>query len=92
MAINFPDTPTTGQTYTVGSVTWTYDGEKWAGVASITGNLAGGSAGTLPYQAAPNVTAMLAAGVPGTVLTSNGADAPTWAASAGGPDFLLMGA
>lgn len=29
MAINFPDTPTTNQTHTVGSTTWQYDGEKW---------------------------------------------------------------
>lgn len=89
MAINFPDTPTTGQTYTVGSVTWTYDGSKWAGVASITGNLAGGSAGTLPYQVAPNVTSMTAAGTKDQVLTSNGTSAPTWANSV--HPFLTMG-
>lgn len=29
MAIDFPNSPTTNQTYTVGSKTWTYDGEKW---------------------------------------------------------------
>lgn len=29
MAINFPDTPTTNQTYTSGNRTWKYDGEKW---------------------------------------------------------------
>jgi Spy/CpxP family protein refolding chaperone len=29
MAIDFPDTPTTGDTHTVGSKTWRYDGEKW---------------------------------------------------------------
>jgi hypothetical protein len=92
MAINFPDSPTNGQTYTVGSVTWTYDGAKWAGVASITGNLAGGSAGTIPYQSATNTTAMLAAGSAGQLLTSNGAAAPAWAPapSSGFDDFFLM--
>jgi hypothetical protein len=29
MAINFPDSPTNGQTYAVGSSTWQYDGQKW---------------------------------------------------------------
>jgi hypothetical protein len=29
MAIDFPNTPTLNQTYTVGSRTWKYDGEKW---------------------------------------------------------------
>ena len=29
MAINFPDAPTTNDTYTVTGITWTYDGTKW---------------------------------------------------------------
>lgn len=29
MAINFPNTPSLNETYTVGSTTWLYDGEKW---------------------------------------------------------------
>lgn len=29
MAIDFPNSPSTNDTYTVGSKTWTYDGEKW---------------------------------------------------------------
>lgn len=29
MAIDFPNSPSTNQTYTVGATTWTYDGEKW---------------------------------------------------------------
>jgi len=28
-ALNFPDSPTTGQTYAASNKTWTYDGEKW---------------------------------------------------------------
>lgn len=29
MAIDFPNSPTNGQTYTVGERTWLYDGAKW---------------------------------------------------------------
>ena len=84
MAISFPSNPTNGQTYTVGSVTWTYDGVKWSGTASGIANLAGGSAGTLPYQSAASTTAQLAAGTSGYVLKANGAAAPTWTNSLSG--------
>jgi len=44
-----------------------------------TTNLAGGSAGTIPYQSTVGTTAMLATGTSGQVLTSAGAlAAPTW--------------
>lgn len=29
MAIDFPNSPTTNQTYTVGDRTWKWNGEKW---------------------------------------------------------------
>jgi len=29
MAIDFPNSPTTGQVYTSGTRSWQYDGEKW---------------------------------------------------------------
>lgn len=29
MAINFPDSPSTNDTYTVDAITWVYDGAKW---------------------------------------------------------------
>ena len=29
MAIDFPNTPNTNDTYTVNGRTWLYDGEKW---------------------------------------------------------------
>lgn len=35
MAINFPDSPTNGQTYTSGSMSWTYDGSKWVSAAAV---------------------------------------------------------
>lgn len=35
MAIDFPNLPTLNQTHTVGSKTWTYDGEKWVLTVSI---------------------------------------------------------
>jgi len=59
---------------------------------TITGavsNLAGGSAGTIPYQTASGTTAMLAAGTATQVLTSNGAAAPTWTTPSGGAMVFL---
>jgi len=41
-------------------------------------NIAGGAAGQIHYQSAPNVTAFTAAGTSGQVLTSAGAGTPTW--------------
>jgi hypothetical protein len=35
MAINFPNSPTNGQTHAVGSFTWQYDGEKWVAANGI---------------------------------------------------------
>lgn len=62
----FPD----GTTQTTSSAT-----------ATISANLSGGSAGTVPYQSAANTTAMLSAGTSGQVLKSNGAAAPSWGAT-----------
>lgn len=38
MAINFPDNPTIGQTFTSANRTWTYNGSAWVGDYSSTGN------------------------------------------------------
>lgn len=56
------------------------DGSGLTGLASATtaANLAGGSAGTIPYQSAAGTTAQLAAGTSGYILKSNGAAAPSW--------------
>lgn len=49
-------------------------------------NLPGGSQGSVPYQSAAGVTALLAPGTAGHVLTSGGAGAnPTWAAAVTAP-------
>jgi len=49
--------------------------------ATTATNLAGGSAGTVPYQSAAGTTVQLAAGTSGYVLKSNGAAAPSWTAA-----------
>jgi hypothetical protein len=54
-----------------------------ATTATTATNLASGSAGTIPYQSAAGVTAMLAAGTAGNVLISNGTAAPSWSATTG---------
>jgi len=41
-------------------------------------NLAGGTAGGIPYQTGVGATGITAAGVAGQILTSNGSSAPTW--------------
>jgi hypothetical protein len=51
-------------------------------------NIAGGLAGQIPYQSAPNTTALVAVGTAGQVLSSNGAGAPTWINAASG-DMIL---
>ena len=51
-------------------------------------NLAGGSAGTVPYQSAADTTQMLAVGTAGQVLTSAGAAAPSWANLPSGSEVI----
>lgn len=63
-----------------------------ATTATTATNLAGGSAGTVPYQSAAGTTVQLAAGTSGFYLKSNGAAAPSWAAVAGGSQaFVAFG-
>jgi hypothetical protein len=66
-AIQVADVPTLNQNTTGNATT-----------ATTATNLAGGSAGTVPYQSAAGTTAMLAVGSSGQVLQSNGASAPSW--------------
>ena len=46
--------------------------------AEFATNLYGGIAGTIPFQSGSNVTAFTTVGDVGTVLTSNGSNAPYW--------------
>jgi hypothetical protein len=46
--------------------------------AATTTNIAGGSAGSIPYQTGAGATELLAAGSAGQVLFSNGSAAPSW--------------
>jgi hypothetical protein len=51
MAINFPNSPTTGDTHTAAGVEWEYDGEKWVSQAS--GGGGGGGASVTVSDTAP---------------------------------------
>ena len=48
------------------------------GIITTATNLAGGTAGRVPYQTGIGLTSFTAAGTAGTILTSNGTGAPTW--------------
>lgn len=84
--INFPSSPTVGQTYTFNGKTWTYNAIGWvlatgSGVASA---IAGGIASQIPYQTAASTTSFIANGTAGQVLTSAGTSPPTWSGISGG--------
>lgn len=49
-----------------------------SGAATTATNLAGGGAGTVPYQSAAGTTVQLASGTSGQLFKSNGASAPAW--------------
>jgi len=58
MAINFPDSPNNGDTYTASGKTWTYNGASWVGTS---GGLSSTDADTLN-------------GEPGSYYTQKAAD------------------
>jgi hypothetical protein len=85
-------TPATGLTIyitaTNGTFTstgfWYYNGSAWtklldssAGTASIATNIAGGAAGSVPYQTGSGATIMLPLGTAGEIIQA-GASAPAW--------------
>lgn len=47
MAINFPASPTSGQTFISGSVSYTWDGTKWTAVAANTPSITDGDKGDI---------------------------------------------
>ena len=58
---------------------------SWAstGVATTATNLAGGAAGSIPYQTASSTTTFLSAGTSGDILTYGGSNAPVWSSGTG---------
>ena len=74
--------------FSAGTITAALSGNATSATSATTAttatNLAGGSAGTVPYQSAIGTTVQLAAGTAGRMLMSNGAAAPSWATVNGG--------
>lgn len=58
---------------------------SWAstGTATTATNLAGGAAGSIPYQTASSTTTFLSAGTSGDILTYGGSNAPVWSSGTG---------
>lgn len=73
------------------------NGTSWVEVAtggstvSTATNLAGGTAGQVPYQVSPGVTGFTGPGTLGQVLTSNGTSAPTYTAVVNSLDVTPTG-
>jgi hypothetical protein len=70
-----------------------------SGTALLAADIAGGTAGQIPYQSAADTTVFIATGTAGQVLTSNGTSAPTWSTPSASvastdfsPIFMMMGA
>jgi len=70
-------TPTSGN-FSTGTFTWPTFNQNTTGTAAKATNLAGGAAGSLPYQSALDTTTFLAAGTNGQVLTL-ASGIPSWA-------------
>jgi hypothetical protein len=71
--------------FSASTITAALSGNATSATSATTAtNLAGGSAGTVPYQSAAGTTVQLAAGTAGRMLMSNGAAAPSWATVNGG--------
>ena len=76
MAIDFPNSPATNDTYTVGSRTWTWTGSIWELKANSVGN---GSVGTTELADNAVTTAKIAAGaVTAAKLASTAVTAGTY--------------
>lgn len=60
-----------------------------AATATTATNIAGGTAGRIPYNTGAGATAFIAVGTAGQVLQSNGTAAPTWVTPSSGDNSLL---
>ena len=92
MALNFPNTPTIGDTYTSGSTTWEFDGIAWTIVASLTNAVSipnvfntisiAGEDDIIADSTNDNLT--LVAGSNMTITTNAASDTITFESSGGG--------
>ena len=73
-----PFEDTTVTLITTGTVDGTWYLTQPTSTVNTAINLAGGSAGEIPYQTASGVTSFIAAGIAGEVLTAQGANEPVW--------------
>jgi hypothetical protein len=74
MAIDFPNSPTTGQTFTVGARTWTWDGTVWDLVATSSDPIQKtivDAKGDLIAGTAADTVARVAVGTNGQVLVAD---------------------
>lgn len=69
MAIDFPNSPTNGQSYISGGKTWVYDGEKWVITTSSVAGPAGATGATGPAGATGPVGATGATGALSSTTT-----------------------
>ena len=95
MAIDFPNSPTTNQTFTVGTRTWIWDGTTWELVATSSDPIQKtivDAKGDLIAGTTSDAVARLAVGTNGHVLTADSTTATglKWAAASGGGKVLQV--
>ena len=78
MALDFPNSPSLGGSYTSGGQTWTWDGTVWNLATTSISNVAGGLAGQVPYQTGSSSTSFVPTGPTGSVFYANGTGSPAW--------------
>jgi hypothetical protein len=95
MAIDFPDSPTTGDTFTAGNRTWEWSGSAWEilkdAIYPIQKTIVDAK-GDLIVATADDIPARLAVGTNGYVLTADSAETTgvKWAEAAGGGKVLQV--
>jgi len=83
--INFPASPTNGQTYTTGTLTFVYtsSSQSWSKISYVpvintVSNISGGIAGYIPIQSSPSITSFINTGTVGYVLQMQTGNTATW--------------